>query len=577
MDTDNPSTAASASTTEQDEAATSSSTLSEEITSTVRKAAASIIPYLLISPPFLPSEIKSAELNLRHNMLSITSEDADQYLVTSHSNSDRDVGTKVISLLDEIRSLAESLHNETDDDTGGAIKLVGKVLFSEPEKGKIMASVELGDQQASKASLLSLYLKHEASSEDMSESKGYQEGGSWKYDNLLPLGQLGGLWTSTFQESSTAPYISSTANATEATLGSYDTAGSAGFESARDDSDEATEAAHSRQPQAEYHNSAEDFWGGYSDDEESKALVKTSPLDSADPETEEAKEEREKKEEAAYWDSYDDGSGDTAPSMTQDDSGYSNDDTYEDSYDSNYNQGAFSNTLSKELPKDLSPELGPARLGTPNMENVLPLPTRPELNPARSHIRESGSYDSRRAASPRPPSPSEADYRVGLAPTSQERVGQNGDDRSNGNNKEENQGNWNGSDDERTENDHGNAISTGQDLYSLAEVLPPRGPESVVAPQSTFETPNSKYQYLILLARNQCSRSSHFLATLSNSQTCLSRNLNSTTVVVIKKLALLPRGVVVEDTETMKKKTPIQIILTSRTSLAWKPSSYHPT
>lgn len=284
--------------------ATSKDSTSTSIISTVRKAAAGLLPYLLISPPFLPSEVKSSELNLRHSMLSITSEDADQYLVTAHTahSQDEDVGTKVISLLDQIRSLAEGLGQENDDENGGAIKLVGKVLFSEPEKGKILASVELGDQDetsSNKSSLLSLHLKHETSEESStgSDRKGYKIVPNWKYDNLLPstsTASTGQQWSSTFPETSSTTMLTSS-NADNLTVDSYDTAGSAGFESARDDSDEATEEA--SRP-GEYHTNADDFWGGY-DEEEDKATSKDADQvkESTEEETDEAKAEREKKEE----------------------------------------------------------------------------------------------------------------------------------------------------------------------------------------------------------------------------------------------------------------------------------------
>ncbi|MCO5595439.1 hypothetical protein L7F22_049481 [Adiantum nelumboides] len=359
-------------------------------------------------------------------------------LVTAHTahSQDEDVGTQVISLLDQIRSLAEGLGQENDDENGGAIKLVGKVLFSEPEKGKILASVELGDQDetsSNKSSLLSLHLKHETSEESStgSDRKGYKIVPNWKYDNLLPS-------TST------------------ASTDSYDTAGSAGFESARDDSDEATEEA--SRP-GEYHTNADDFWGGY-DEEEDKATSKDADQvkESTEEETDEAKAEREKKEEQEYWDSYG-GSGDSAPSMTPDDSGYSNDDTYEDSYDTAYREESL-------------------------VVNFL-----------------------------QTPSPSEADFRIGFAPQQPQKDARREslkhddeveNENGNGNGDGDRDGSWNGSDDERTENDHSNRPlpASRESSYSIAEVLPPRAPESVV-----LLSPLTKRQTLETYYRNRNQKS----------------------------------------------------------------------
>lgn len=188
--------------------------------------------------------------------------------------------------------------------------------------------------------------------------------------------------------------------------------------------------------------------------------------------------------------------------MTPDDSGYSNDDTYEDSYDTAYREGAFTPNLVKELPKDLSPSFGPRRLDTPPLGNPLPLPTRPERNEFRSHP----SFESRVSGgqlSPRPPSPSEADFRIGFAPQQPQKDARREslkhddeveNENGNGNGDGDRDGSWNGSDDERTENDHSNRPlpASRESSYSIAEVLPPRAPESVGPAQSTYETPNSE-------------------------------------------------------------------------------------
>ena len=76
--------------------------------SAARKAASSILSFLLASPPYMPNEIKSKDVNRRHNLLSLYPDDPEDYLVTDcYPSSKGHTPSRTIELLHKLTEKVE--------------------------------------------------------------------------------------------------------------------------------------------------------------------------------------------------------------------------------------------------------------------------------------------------------------------------------------------------------------------------------------------------------------------------------------------------------------------------------------
>lgn len=202
--------------------------------------------------------------------------------MTPTNNSD--APSRAISALHRLKGQVENISGTEVDVLE---QVVQSIQWNSPEKNELLASVNLGSERG----LLSMVLKQES-----------VPGGraAWRFHNLLPYGQAPGLWQSTIdaalgvrkpvqlaapprmEEDHTGRSRASSANTFG---GRYETA------------DEGSDVQDDERPRdATTYNTAEDFWGGFDDENNGAAngeLLSTQQT----PEQDEADDE-------AYWASY---------------------------------------------------------------------------------------------------------------------------------------------------------------------------------------------------------------------------------------------------------------------------------
>ncbi|CAO1638456.1 unnamed protein product [Sympodiomycopsis kandeliae] len=284
----------------------------------VKEASLEIIPLLLSSPPSIPPALKSAELKQRHKILSISPYDIEDYLVTTVSSNKRGLAEEAITNLETLKAHVDQLAGIVATETSAMSGIIRSIKFLSPEKGTLMACVDLGEYD-SNPGLVSMILKNEA---DVNRKQ------TWKFHNLLPCGASRGSWVENAkdalaphhqpQESAPSQHQSlapghadprfrqtsfndksldrarshtSTSAATDQTADSYKTS----LDSPRgnDETQNHAEQEDSEQLKPQHYTDAEDFWGGWDDDEVAK--------DDGDKDQQKAEEDNEDD----YWNSYD--------------------------------------------------------------------------------------------------------------------------------------------------------------------------------------------------------------------------------------------------------------------------------
>lgn len=318
--------------------------------SAARKAASSILSFLLASPPYMPNEIKSKDVNRRHNLLSLYPDDPEDYLVTDcYPSSKGHTPSRTIELLHKLTEKVEQLGSSHYTDESSP--LLTNTRFRTPESECILAAIDLGEDK--EENLLTLIMRLEG---DENDSKDY------KFDNLLPSDVVPEGWHESIGkarenfENSKMTYLdvqkarSYSIATTTSTIGTVDSAystASAGRHSEgdedtseRDDtlendisfdenfvrkglpqsgingadrpSDEKndslpwpskTDMENEKDP-AEYYTDPKDFWAGTGDDDEGQNEDGDNE-DSEHEETEEDRQRREQEEEERYWAMYD--------------------------------------------------------------------------------------------------------------------------------------------------------------------------------------------------------------------------------------------------------------------------------
>ena len=158
-----------------------------------RHAALALLPFLLSNPPFIPASLTSYDVNRRHQILRLSPEDVEEYLVTDAYQTDYPTGPRTVELLRLLASQVEQLAVLDADE--GVSAVVGRIQYKSPERGLILVGVELGDRRQTSSPLLLLLLRLE----------GVQtESGSFKYDNLLPMHVVPGPWHASIDEATSA-------------------------------------------------------------------------------------------------------------------------------------------------------------------------------------------------------------------------------------------------------------------------------------------------------------------------------------------------------------------------------------
>lgn len=321
-------------------------------TSAVRKAASLMLSFLLASPPYLPNDIKSKDVNRRHDLLSLYADDPEDYLVTDcYPSSKGHTPSRAIELLHRLTEKVEQLgpSHYTDDSS----PLLSNVRFRKPESDCILAAVDLGEEK--EETMLTLIMRLEGDEEN---SKDY------KFDNLLPSDVVPEGWQESIQKAQeylekgkknhlevqkARSYSIVTSTSTVATVDSAYSTASAGRRSEGDEDtserDESLEndvsfddnfvrkglpqtgvnsdihspGNHEKEPilpwqsktdtenekgPAEYYTDPKDFWAGTGDDDEDQDGDGDNE-NSEHEETEEDRQRREQEEEERYWARYD--------------------------------------------------------------------------------------------------------------------------------------------------------------------------------------------------------------------------------------------------------------------------------
>lgn len=160
-----------------------------------RRAALALLPFLLSNPPFIPASLTSYDLNRRHQILRLSPEDVEEYLVTDAYQTDYPTGPRTVELLRLLASQVEELAVLDADADVGVSAVVGSIQYKSPERGVILVGVELGDRRQTLSPLLLLLLRLDG---DQTES------GSFKYDNLLPMHVVPGPWHASIDEATSA-------------------------------------------------------------------------------------------------------------------------------------------------------------------------------------------------------------------------------------------------------------------------------------------------------------------------------------------------------------------------------------
>lgn len=236
-------------------------------------------------------------------MLSINPHDVEDYLVTPPPNAASDVKPRVIAGLDQIRANIEHLAGIMATDTDAMEHSVQSVQWQVPESGLILSSVRLGESPSNEA-LLNVILKR--------EDQGGRKREPWKFHNVLPADTPFGSWFDKIEgaegalklrqqaldiqhlsaaKPSRAP-STATSRATSRTVDSYNTATDGSAHNGEEQEDESQAA--------EKFSSAEDFWGGYDDDEDDK-----NARDQVDHSKGERDPDAASDDDDAYWNSYD--------------------------------------------------------------------------------------------------------------------------------------------------------------------------------------------------------------------------------------------------------------------------------
>ncbi|PWN34244.1 uncharacterized protein FA14DRAFT_156911 [Meira miltonrushii] len=320
--------------------------------SAVRKAASSMLSFLLASPPYLPNDIKSKDVNRRHNLLSLYADDPEDYLVTDCYPSPKGhTPSRAIELLHQLREKVEQMGSSHYTDESSP--LLTNVRFRTPESECILAAIDLGEEK--EETLLTLIMRLEGDQED---SKDY------KFDNLLPSDVVPEGWHESIQKAQ--EYLekgkknhlevqkarSYSIVTTTSTIGTVDSAYSTASAGHRSEGDEDTSerdesldndvsfddnfvrkglpqtginsdihspGTHDKEairpwPQktdtenekgpAEYYTDPKDFWAGTGDDNEDQDGDGDND-DSEHEESEEDRQRREQEEEERYWARYD--------------------------------------------------------------------------------------------------------------------------------------------------------------------------------------------------------------------------------------------------------------------------------
>lgn len=324
----------------------------------VRKAASSMLSFLLASPPYLPNEKKSKDVNRRHDILSLSPDDPEDYLVTDcYPSTKGHTPSRSIELLHRLADKLEqlgSLHY-TDESS----PLLTNVRFRTPESECLLAAIDLGGEN--EAILLTLIMRLEGDKDDFKD---------YKFDNLLPSDVVPQGWHESIQRAQnffengkndkldvqkarsysivtttstigTVDSAYSTASAGRQSEGDEDTTDreesiendvsfddnfvrkrSIGHATADKDSirrDISSDGAHGKDDQfawppkedtgnekspAEYYTDPKDFWAGARDDDDENEGNNQDDAES-EQESEEDRQRREQEEEDRYWAMYD--------------------------------------------------------------------------------------------------------------------------------------------------------------------------------------------------------------------------------------------------------------------------------
>lgn len=244
---------------------------------------------------------KSPNPNRRHTILSISPYDVEDYLVTAAPSARRDLADEAIANLETLKSHVDQLAGIVATETSAMTEIIRSIKFLSPEKGQLMASVDLGEYD-SDPGLVSMVLKRE----DTPGVAGKKV--AWKFHNLMPCGAVRGAWvqdskqalavhdppkhTST-SETNLERVRSATSVATSKTTDTFATATESrtGPNGNADDSDDDEESA-----KQQHFTEAEDFWGGWDDEGQD---------DKAQPAAPDGKQSNQANTEDDYWNSYD--------------------------------------------------------------------------------------------------------------------------------------------------------------------------------------------------------------------------------------------------------------------------------
>ncbi|MCO5589858.1 hypothetical protein L7F22_043827 [Adiantum nelumboides] len=340
--------------------------------SAARKAASSMLSFLLASPPYLPNEIKSKDVNRRHNILSLNPDDSEDYLVTDCYPSPKGhTPSRAIELLHRLTEKVEQLGSSHYTDESSP--LMTNIRFRTPESECILAAVDLGDDKEEET-FLTLIMRLEG---DEDNSKDY------KFDNILPSDVVPEGWHESIQKAQESfensknnhlnvqkarSYSIVTTSSTVRTVDSAYSTASAGRQSEGDDDtserDESLDndvsfddnfvrrgstqsgvkddghtdgkqqkdnnlpwpskpEMENEKNSAEYYTDPKDFWAGTGDDDDEQNGDEESE-ESEHEESEEDRQRREEEEEERYWAMY--GNQDSGHDNQTKDSNHHNED-----------------------------------------------------------------------------------------------------------------------------------------------------------------------------------------------------------------------------------------------------------
>lgn len=235
----------------------------------IRRATHRLVALLLVTPPYLPSSVKSKQVIQRHSFLGSSPEDPGEYLVTDcYPSAHQHTASKSIELLRDFASQVEQ--SQLIDSTLHLEDLVTDYRYQCCDNDSLLVAVNLGKKG------LSMLMRIEGSEMDTD---------SYKFDNLLPSDVLPGKWRREW---------------TEASLVQRRSGVDVRMSSVGDNRDPST--TDTSLLQGDYYTDPKDFWEGVQDETDGVAL------EGEEREGRKAGAQRaeEEKEEERYWALYDD-------------------------------------------------------------------------------------------------------------------------------------------------------------------------------------------------------------------------------------------------------------------------------